>query len=242
MKRFKSRKKLDITKILMLVITLVFFFTSCLYFIYFKKANSRIIDVAEIKLNQFMNYFLSNNIGYDILNSQELENILIINKNSDGEILYVDYNLDQAYKVLDNVTNVLESQLTSLREGETNINDKDIFINKNILVLKIPFLISSKNILLSNLGPKIYVPVNFNGAILTNLKSKITNYGMNNALVELYITINITTNIISPLSEKSNVIDYEVLIASNVINGRVPTVYGGLIQSESSTISIPIEN
>ena len=40
---------------------------------------------------------------------------------------------------------------------------------------------------------------------------------------------------------KENKIDYDVLIASAVINGRVPEIYGGLIQSKSNSLSIPIE-
>ena len=41
--------------------------------------------------------------------------------------------------------------------------------------------------------------------------------------------------------KKENKIDYDVLIASAVINGRVPEIYGGLIQSKSNSLSIPIE-
>ena len=46
---------------------------------------------------------------------------------------------------------------------------------------------------------------------------------------------------ISTVSEKTNKIEYNVLVASSVINGRVPEVYGGLIQNQSRNFSIPIE-
>ena len=65
--------------------------------------------------------------------------------------------------------------------------------------------------------------------------------GINNALVEIYVTVELKTDMISPVSEKTNKIDYDVLIASTVINGRVPEFYGGLIQSKSNNFSIPIE-
>ena len=83
--------------------------------------------------------------------------------------------------------------------------------------------------------------INFVGSVLTNIKTKITDYGINNALVEIYVTVVLQTDLISPVVEKENKIDYDVLIASAVINGRVPEIYGGLIQSKSNSLSIPIE-
>ena len=44
-----------------------------------------------------------------------------------------------------------------------------------------PMFINSKDMFLSNLGPSIYVPINFVGSVLTNIKTKITDYGINNA-------------------------------------------------------------
>lgn len=79
------------------------------------------------------------------------------------------------------------------------------------------------------------------GSVLTNIKTKITDYGINNALVEIYVTVVLDTNLISPVVEKSNKINYDVLVASTVVNGRVPEVYGGLIQSKSNSLTKQIE-
>lgn len=242
MKKMKVRKKQKKSKVIMLIVALVFFFTISLFNIYGNKSSEKISAIAKIKLKEFMESFLSNNIGYDILNKTDLEDILIINKNKDGEILYVDYNLDQAYYVLDVVTTKLNDLVTDLEHGNfNNVGNRDVINNKNYLAIKVPFFIYSNNILLANLGPKIYVPVNFVGSILTNIKSSITNYGMNNALAELYVTIKVTSDLISPVSKDNLVIEYDVLIASKVINGRVPQIYGGAIVEKSNLLSIPIE-
>lgn len=242
MKKMKVRKKQKKSKVIMLIVALVFFLTISLFNIYGNKSSEKISAIAKIKLKEFMESFLSNNIGYDILNKTDLEDILIINKNKDGEILYVDYNLDQAYYVLDVVTTKLNDLVTDLEHGNfKNVGNRDVINNKNYLAIKVPFFSYSNNILLANLGSKIYVPVNFVGSILTNIKSSITNYGMNNALAELYVTIKVTSDLISPVSKDNLVIEYDVLIASKVINGRVPQIYGGAIVEKSNLLSIPIE-
>lgn len=238
MTKFKKRKKYRISKVVILDIALIFFFTYILFIGYSKFVSKRLIDIAHVKLNEFMDYFLSNKINYDLFKGDNLKDIIVINKNSDGEILYVSYDMDKSYKVLDLVTKELENNINDLENGNVG-NIQNVSGGKNGILLKLPMFIGN-NAIISNLGPKIYVPINFVGSILTNLKTKITDYGINNALVEIYVTVKLSTNIISPTSSKEMVIDYDALIASVVVNGRVPSIYGGSIQSKSSGLSIPI--
>lgn len=238
MTKFKKRKKYRISKVVILDMALIFFFTYILFIGYSKFVSKRLIDIAHVKLNEFMDYFLSNKINYDLFKGDNLKDIIVINKNSDGEILYVSYDMDKSYKVLDLVTKELENNINDLENGNVG-NIQYVSGGKNGILLKLPMFIGN-NAIISNLGPKIYVPINFVGSILTNLKTKITDYGINNALVEIYVTVKLSTNIISPTSSKEMVIDYDALIASVVVNGRVPSIYGGSIQSKSSGLSIPI--
>ena len=89
MKRFRRRKNSKISKFYLWVVTLIFFFTSIFFNLYSKTASNNLIDVAFIKLNEFMDSFLSNNINYDLLKDDVMKDIIVINKNKDGEILYV---------------------------------------------------------------------------------------------------------------------------------------------------------
>lgn len=239
MKKLKKRKKYK-TKVVTTTITLVIFFTTLFFIIYIKKANKEIIRVANIKIEEYMQSFLSNNIGYELLKKEELDGIININKNNQGEILYVDYKLDKAYYVLDIVTKKLDTLISELENGNSTIKSKDIVNCNNVIALKLPLFIANSNIFLSNLGPKVYIPIRFVGKLLTNIKTSIVPYGLNNALVEMYITIEITTNIIAPVGNNNEKIKYDVLISSNVINGRVPEIYGGRIDAKSNNLSIPI--
>ena len=241
MKRFKKRKHIKISKVIYLVLALIFFFTFFLFNFYSKMTSNKLVDVAFIKLNEFMESFLSNNINFDLLKDDVMKDIIVINKNKDGEILYVSYDMDQAYYALEVVTQELETAISDLENGSNSVKSRNIVVGKKGMALKLPFLTGSSSVFLANLGPNIYVPVNFVGSVLTNIKTKITDYGINNALVEIYVTIALQTDLISPVSEKTKKIDYDVLIASTVINGRIPNVYGGLIQSKSSGLSIPIQ-
>jgi len=71
--------------------------------------------------------------------------------------------------------------------------------------------------------------------------TKITNYGLNNALVEAYIKITIEGKIITPISSKKKSVAYDLLISSKIINGRLPNFYGNYLTSNSSIFDVPIK-
>lgn len=241
MKRFKTKNN-KVSKPIYIVGILILFLTFVLISYYNNHLNPRLIEIARMKLLKFTESFLSNNVGYDMLKDYNLNDLLIINKNRDDEILYVDYDLSKSYEILNSITKELNELITNLESGiYHDINDKNIQSTKYGLVIKLPMLIASQNALFANLGPPVYMNVNFIGALLTNIKTKITDYGMNNALVELYVTIKINEEIISPVTKEESTLEYDVLIASKVINGRVPELYGGYIETKSNILSIPME-
>lgn len=235
-----KHKKYKISNIILLLGSLIFFLTIILFRYYSISLNNKIIEVSKFEIKKWTKRFLSENIGYDLLVSDKLNGILDINTNKDNEILYVNYNLNNSYAILEDITQELNKKISDLENGN-NIDDRNIHNNKYGLFLKLPLLIASNNILLASLGPKIIIPINFIGSILTNLKTKITDYGLNNALVEMYVTIEITEELITPVTKQEVVINYDVLIASKIINGRVPEIYGGGIYTKSNSFSIPIK-
>lgn len=215
---------------ILLIIIVISINAFLMYFSYSKKASPKIVAIAKVKIEKYISDILSNKISYDILNKQSLENILIINKNNQDEILYVDYNLDKAYEALKVITDCLHKEINDYETAEIkNMN--------NFKVLKLPLFINSNNIFIVNQGPKIYVKFKPIGTMLTNIKSKITDYGLNNALVELYVTLNITQNIISPVIKEDISFEYNVLIASKVINGKVPIMYGLEMENKSNIVT-----
>ena len=97
------------------------------------------------------------------------------------------------------------------------------------------------NVFLNDLGPKIPIKINIVGNALTNLKTKITDYGLNNALVEIYINITINEQILTPVAQDSLKTSYNFLIMSSIINGKVPSFYGGTYEKETRLFDISNE-
>lgn len=242
---FKSKCKNNkiLGKIIFLTIILIILFTFFLFTNFNKNMNNNIIEIGKTELNRINNNFITNKLTNNIINDETIKDLLNITKNSKGEILYVDFNLDKAYKLLDKVSNVLTTSIKELETGSIDLSylDKELTHQTGGIVLSLPLGTTLKSQYFYNLGPKVPVQINYIGTVLTNLETKITNYGLNNALVEIFIYVKLTNKLITPFNVEDIELKYDAVIASLMINGAVPEFYNGTISTQSNIHSKSLE-
>ena len=246
MNKFKSIKhkynnKNTIIKKIIIVFFCILVLAIMLFNTYGNKNSDSIKKLVNQKLNKFLYEYFNEKINEDVVKIEN-NDLLTITKNNRDEIITVDYNLEESYKMLSKISNLLKSSINDLENGkiEVSIYDKYLENGKNGLILNVPFFLYSNNIFLNNLGPKIPVMINFNESLLTNIKTKVTNYGFNNALLELYITVEMQKLIITPIYKDEEKFNYEILIGAKVVHGSVPEFYGNNYEVSSGIFDIPI--
>ena len=217
----KLKNKIKRKYYILFSLSLIFFLFVILFAIYSKKINPKLESYTHQKVKEILEDNITNNINtiYD----DSFSDILKIVQNDDNEIIYVDYNLNKSYKVL----------------NEYIKNLKKTIIKENII--KVPILISSDNILLANIGPKIKIKYDFTNSLIANIQTKVTNFGINNALIEIYLHLEITYLITIPINVEKYKEKYDLLISSKVIQGKVPSFYGNSIIKDGKILDIPIE-
>jgi len=240
----KSNNLINLSRILFFTIILIISFTFFLLFKFSNRISKNIIEISEAELNKISYGFITDKINHDLLNKDTLNDILIITKNNNDEILYVDFNYDVAYQVLDSISSTLTKSFKEMEYGDIDIAyyDKNSSNKTNGIVLNIPIGTVLKDNYFYNLGPKVPVKVNFVGTVLTNLETKITNYGLNNALVEVFVFIEFHNQIMAPFSTKDMTFKYDAVIASMMIEGKVPSFYNGTINKTSDIYNESLGN
>lgn len=244
--RFKSKSNTDdkrLRKIILFTILFIFIFTFFLLKYFSEHINEQLIEISSLEIRKKTYQFLTNEINHDILNQNTIQDILVIHKNQKDEILYVDFNLDKAYQVLDQVSDILTHSYEKIESGEIDVTYADSTFNhkSNGIMLSIPIGSVFNSIYFYNIGPKIPVQVNFVGTVLTNLETKVTNYGLNNALVEVFVYMEFHNQIIAPFETADIPLKYTSIIASMMIEGEVPSFYNGEIAKESNIYSKTVE-
>ena len=67
----------------------------------------------------------------------------------------------------------------------------------------------------------------------TQIKTKVTDYGLNNALIEIYLNIKIHYKIIGISETDDETLEYDILLDSRIIQGNIPNWYAGSYEKRS---------
>lgn len=209
--KLKERLKRKYYILITFLISLFLFII--IFSLYSKKLNPKLNDYIDflVKDEIYKKVIKSNNF----ITNEEVNDILYIDKNKSNEIVYLDYDIDKTYKLLNKYIDSLK---------------KD---NSKSKILTVPFFIASDNIIISSLGPKIKFKYEIIDNVKGKIKTKVTDFGVNNALVEMYFELEIGYLVVIPMNKKQSVLKTEILISSKIINGKVPTFYGKNIFKES---------
>jgi len=209
--KLKERLKRKYYILITFLISLFLFII--IFILYSEKLNPKLNDYIDflVKDEIYKKVIKSNNF----ITNEEVNDILYIDKNKSNEIVYLDYDMDKTYKLLNKYIDSLK---------------KD---NSKSKILTVPFFIASDNIIISSLGPKIKFKYEIIDNVKGKIKTKVTDFGVNNALVEMYFELEIGYLVVIPMNKKESVLKTEILISSKIINGKVPTFYGKNIFKES---------
>ena len=207
-----------------------------------------LMNYAELETKKLSSIVINRAVNKQIANGMNIDEMFNIIKNDNGEIATIDFNPAIVNKVLNTTTNVVLINLKAIEEGNIDFielpdilisNDKDKL--KNGIIYEIPLGTITNSGFLSNLGPKIPIKLNIIGSVESNVKTNIKEYGINNALVEIYIRISVTEQINVPFISKRVTVTSDIPVALKVIQGSVPKYYGGTLSKQSNIFSIPIE-
>ncbi len=96
-----------------------------------------------------------------------------------------------------------------------------------------------KNIILADLGPKISVKLHYLNDVNSSISTKIREYGINNALIEIYVNVEVNIKVLSPFISEKIVLMTSVPLAIKMVQGKIPTYYGNDILKNSNSYILP---
>ena len=246
LKRKKNKNRIN--KVLILVLSIIITVIILLNNVS-KKITPMLIKKAEIEINNTLTPIINKAISIVIEDDVDINKMLMTILDKDGMIQTIDFNPVIINQVLNKITSTIQMNLKYLEEGNIDkIKKVNIEISKaemrklrNGIISEIPMGIVFNNTVLSNLGPKIPIRLHCLGDIKSNIKTHVTPYGINNALLELSINLEINAKIIMPFVSENTKLEYTIPLIMKVIQGGIPNYYGSGLIKESSLYSIPFE-
>lgn len=234
MKRFKGKNKFITNKNLTIIVLCLIFLNT---FFLIKSIGVKITDnmygICQKVISDVMTNIVNDNIKGEVFHKYNINDLITINKN-ENKVESVDYNLENAYNLL---IEIKKSIMKNVAETG-DLGYFDARFDNSKIYLKLPFYNYTNNLLLANVGPKIESRIAILQSISGNMKTKIKTYGINSLQIELYINFTIESSVVIPFKEKGLVNSYDVLVASKVIQGEIPSFYNGLLEKNSDLINL----
>lgn len=186
------------------------------------------IEVLRNTGNEELTKLLKNNKYYEIV------------KNNDGEIESIDFDTTILNEALIIVAKNVRKRLNELEEGK-NLPSEMFYNNlnkkvKNKIVYMVPIGVVFDNAFLYNLGPKIPVKIEYSGNVGLDVKTSVKEYGINSALIEVYVYVEVTQRTILPFTSKDTKLTSKIPIILKVVKGSV----SNYISNNNPSYSLPL--
>ena len=216
MKKIKLKKqKKHNYNLLILIIILVLISV----ILVFKYINDKIMPVfleyAEYQASKIATYVISKAVDEEVSQNLDVEDLFISSKDKDGNIKSIDFNPITINKISNMIKANIFEYLEDLENGNIEkIKNTMLFssrVNEGI-IFEIPTGIIFNNILLSNIGP-------------TDIETKVTDYGINNVVIEVVVKVEVYEQVILPFGAKKVTINTEIPIALKLIQGEIPSYF-----------------
>lgn len=221
--------------LLTFIIYLIIIAITCSFlFIYYfaNKLGPGLIRCAEDELNRLTSIIMTNCISKYLEQTGEL-NLLTITRNNNQEIERIQYNTKILNQTRARILEILDDDLDHLVRGEiaaTNLNlnklsDEYYERTSEGIIFTVSMGSATGNPFFANLGPSIPLNLKTVGDTTADITTNITEYGLNNALVEISIILKATTIIHMPFLSKEVTVTNTIPLNIELIQGTIPGQY-----------------
>lgn len=155
---------------------------------------------------------ISNDQATVVMREHTYDELFTIEKDNDGNICMIKSNVFPINEIISDVAVKIQNEI-----DERGREDVEIALG-SFTGFK----------LLSGKGPGVPIRISSIGNVETDLRSEFTSQGINQTLHRIYLQVDCEVSILTPYNSMTEKVSNQVLLAENVIVGRIPNTYYNL--------------
>ena len=229
------KKKMRLKRNLLIKLTkkdtilIVAFLVLLIVSLIFKYINTKIVPPLEVyaenEVKKISSLIISDAVESISFSEEEAMSFFNTLTNKSDEVISVDFNTAKINKSLVKLNKAVYKDLKLFENGKYKIEDTEI--ETEDLIYKIPLGYITGNYTLSNIGPKVPLKAKVIGSVVSNIKTEVSSYGINNSLLKVYIDVTVNMRFMLPLISKDVLVNNSIPLVVKIIQGKIPNVYGG---------------
>ena len=207
--------KLLITFILLIIFTfIILVFLS-------NKVMPFYMNYSEAEMKRVVTTVINKSVTEEVTNQLEVDSLFVLKKENDNTII-VDFDPVIVNRVMSKISDVVYNNLKLISKKDKLTLEK---YNLDESYFYIPSGIIFNTTMLNNIGPRIPINLEIISSVNPNLKTEVTEYGINNSLIEVYINVIVDVKMILPMYANTMQIVVVVPLAVKLIQGEIPKYY-----------------
>lgn len=167
---------------------------------------------------------ISNEQATNVMKDYEYDKLVTIHRDNNNDIDLIETNIITINKIISDVALKIQNEINNNEENNIGIRLGSFTGIK----------------LLSGRGPKIPIKIAAIGNVETNFKSEFKKAGINQTLHRLYLDVECEISILTPFNTIEEKIKNQVILAENVIVGKIPDTYYNLEGIESTNEALEV--
>lgn len=209
------------------VILFIIIITFFLIYVISSRVSPLIMNYSIGEIKRIATTIINRSVTDETFNGIDMEKLFIISKNTNEEVITITLDNRIINIISNRISDECENNLRDIEDGKySNIKKK---FNIGEEYFSVPSGVFLGNSLLNNIGPKIPINLKMIGSINSEVITDVKEYGINNSLLTVSLEIKIELMVILPLSSEIIMVSNSVPIAIKLIQGKVPHIYGGLV-------------
>lgn len=147
-----------------------------------------------------------------IITNYKYEDLITIHRDKDNNITMIQSNITPINYIISDVGEKIQKRINETEKEKIHIN--------------LGSFLGSK--LLSGIGPSIPIQLSLVGNVETDLRSEFKSQGINQTIHRIYLQVDCKISILTPYQVTEESISNQVLIAENIIVGKIPEAFYNL--------------
>ncbi|WP_269746055.1 sporulation protein YunB [Jeotgalibacillus campisalis] len=220
--KFRKKGTLSLRASFMISFVLFIISTLCSVWLIDKRIEPSIMNIAETKTHDIAIQAINEAVSEEMTNELDIKDLVIFQETGEGTA----YSFNPVlYNRLDNEASNRVQEFLNNGYKAKEAEAKNIKLEDDIIYY-MPLGMTTDNLLLSTLGPKIPIQFETIGNVTTTIETTLKESGINNTYLEIFLEVDVEMKVIIPSMSKTMEVKNLIKLGDLFLKGDVPEYYG----------------
>ncbi|MCD7036267.1 sporulation protein YunB [Metabacillus sp. GX 13764] len=230
-RRMKRKGPLPFRYVLLLSFVFFLLSTAAGLYIINKEISPTLMRIAEIETKRIASLVINNAIQDEMEKNVDTTKLIEVKRDKAGKVTDTSFDSQYVTRMMAGITGKIQKYLREAEKGNMagleNRKPGSVTIGQknNGIVSYIPIGQATNNALLGGLGPMVPVRFYVMGDVFSDVKTNVKQYGINNALFEISISVKVDVETVIPFATKPFTVTTNVPVILKAVQGDVPEYF-----------------